>query len=378
MQTVLSERRAGTHRHCRPRRAYSFARARDLWVPSRCASVAMAMTPAFADLGSDGDTPLDWPGADSLVSWYHWRYDRQYNAALYGTGAVTPPAVTFTGSVPQNCGLQLDMPVGGARGTAQFRWSARNGDGTDWSAPILTAASVNLGNGITLQFANTAVYVTDNEYRLTITSFRDQTGNAHHWVTPDSAVSKYPVPRVSANGTGVSFDGVDDALRCQTSLATDLVGGTDNDFYACAVFKIEDTTPIGASGGILFFGDGATNRALSWTFTDANTFRLAKLDDVGTLKAITGGTPDTSLHVYELFSDGTTGTLLVDGASVATGDIDVGALTVTTVYLGATFTGGAEGNKANISWYELATYSSDLDATTRADIRARMRAPYGI
>lgn len=379
MQAVpLSQRRCDPYRHAQSPRAYGFAFDGHLWVPARqAANLLMAMCPAFPHFTTK-DNPLDWPGAAQLLSWHHWRFDRNYLAQLYGTGT-TPPAVTFTGTVPVGCGLQLDVPTGGVRGVAQFRWSARNGDGTDWSAPITTGASVALGNGVTLQFANTGPYSTDNEYRLKVSQWRDQTGHAHHW---DSAGStqRAPVPLVTAQGTAISFDGVDDGMYCTSSLPTDLVGGSDNSFAIFSVARIENTSPSGGLGCIVFFGDGATNRRLHWHFLSAGPqFRCSKQDDAGTNVNVTGGTPDTNIHVLELVHTGNTTTMLVDGTIVFGPTAqDVTALTVNTGTIGFSFLSGAEGNKANISHYEMLTYSSELDATTRGDIRSRLKAPYGI
>lgn len=97
-------------------------------------------------------------------------------------GAVTsagtsPPVATLSGTPSGPWNLKLDVPLGGARGTATFRFSTDGGN--TWSAAMLTAASVPLvdttvdsliGNngstGITVAFANNT-FTTDNTYVAT-------------------------------------------------------------------------------------------------------------------------------------------------------------------------------------------------------------------
>lgn len=338
----------------------------------------MAFSPAFADLGT-GSTPLDWPGSANLLAWYHWRYDRQFSSTLFGTGATTPPAVTFTGTVPIGCGLRLDMPTGGVRGTAQFRWSARNGDGTDWSSPITTASSVNLGNGITLQFSNSGTYATDNDYNLIVTSWRDQTGNAHHFNTVDGAPIECPYSLVTPYGTGLSFDGTNDMLQCNTGLANSMVGGSDNNFAAFQVVKIDNTSPSSGAAGLLFFGNTANNRLVEALFLSTPAYRVTKTDDAASTVSVTGGTPNTSIHILRFVHTGTTTQIFVDGTSVVGPTAqDVGSLTgINNATIGGTFLSSAKGNRGAMTFFEMALYSSHMDAVTCADIESRMRAPYG-
>jgi hypothetical protein len=289
--------------------------------------------------------------------------------------------VTFTGAVPIACGLQLDFPtVGGARGTAKFRFSQDNG--STWSAEIFTAASVDLtsfGVPLTLAFA-AGTYTIGNVYKLKINQWLDQTGNGHHWVSTDGARAKYPVPKVTPEGTALGFDGVDDILHTTTSLANDLVGGTDNAFCVFGLCKIDSVSPSSGTGVILFLGNNGSNARLNWTFLSAGpAHRVIKQDDAAASDTDTGGTPDTTLHVFELVHTGTNVTVLIDGVAVIGPTAnDVGALTANLASIGKSMIGAAEGNPTAISWYELLTYSSDLDSTIRSDIRARLMAKYGL
>lgn len=85
----------------------------------------------------------------------------------------TPPAVTVSG-MPNYAGYQfkIEITVGGARGTAEFRWSINNG--STWvESDVVTAATVALGStGVTVAF-DTGTYATDNVYTFTPTATWD-------------------------------------------------------------------------------------------------------------------------------------------------------------------------------------------------------------
>lgn len=77
----------------------------------------------------------------------------------------TPPDVTVKGK-PNSAGLSFEIEItkGGARGTAEFRWTA--GDGR-WRNNVKTAAEVVLGDtGAVVEFP-TGTYATDNVYMFT-------------------------------------------------------------------------------------------------------------------------------------------------------------------------------------------------------------------
>jgi len=93
-------------------------------------------------------------------------------SAVTATGT-TPPTVTLSGN-PTGLvtgQVQIDIVVGGARGTATFRWSEDGG--VTWAATQATAASVVLtGSGLTAAFA-VGTYNADNLY----TADRDVAGS---------------------------------------------------------------------------------------------------------------------------------------------------------------------------------------------------------
>jgi hypothetical protein len=84
----------------------------------------------------------------------------------------SPPAVTLTLSSPTILALIVDIVVGGARGTATFRTSSDGG--VTWTATTLTAATVNLNNGVTVNFP-VGTYDVDNVYYGTLAALEDLT-----------------------------------------------------------------------------------------------------------------------------------------------------------------------------------------------------------
>lgn len=88
--------------------------------------------------------------------------------AITKVGGHAGPTITDNSSAPlDSYELLVEIVVGGILATATFRYSLDNGD--TWSAPILTAATVNLtGTGISLAFA-AGTYVAGNQYSATAT-----------------------------------------------------------------------------------------------------------------------------------------------------------------------------------------------------------------
>lgn len=87
-------------------------------------------------------------------------------AQVYPTivsAGTSPPAVTISGRIigEKPSTITLDIPLGGARGTATFRYAINGGT---WSAATLTAATVALGStGLTANFP-VGTYNVDNTY----------------------------------------------------------------------------------------------------------------------------------------------------------------------------------------------------------------------
>ncbi len=377
----LSMRRAEPHRSARSGKAFSWVRDGSFWVPKReCAVLQTAFSPAFAHLHSGGDSPLEWPGATNLEAWYHWRFDRQYNSNLFPVGAgASPPTVTFTGTVPPTVGLKIEITTAGSETTAGFRWSTDNG--TNWTTGATAGPSVLLsGTGITLSFG-AGSYLTTHAYVMTISSFRDQTGHGHHLVA--SGGNRQPIPLVTPYGTALTFNSTSDAFEDylfdnSTSLAANVVGGSDHPFVAYIVFRLESTTTASGQGCLLWFGDGATNRGVFIGHQDASNWRVIKQGNTSGAVTVSGGTPTTGMHIMQVVHTGTTVQILIDGVSVVgptTQDTDT--LTVTTMTLCSSFLSGAVANPAKASIFTVALYNDDLDAATRADLNGRYRSDIG-
>jgi hypothetical protein len=99
---------------------------------------------------------------------------------LFATGTA-PPIITTSGTATIPLDVQVEITLGGSRGTAEFRYSI---DGTDsWVAggPHLTAASFPMpGTGVTLGFAS-GTYTTDNVYEGQNMSGNDRNNGSIRW-----------------------------------------------------------------------------------------------------------------------------------------------------------------------------------------------------
>lgn len=381
----LSRLRCNPHRNPISPRSYSFTRAGSLWVPERlrCANVRMALSPAFAHLHS-GDSPLEWPGASELEAWYHWRFDRQYHSNLYATGT-TPPAVTQSGTIPVGLGLRVECnATGGARGTAKFRYSIDNGatwEGGGSGTQFTTASTFNLNapfSGVQLQFA-VGTYTAGDLWLLKISQWRDQTGNGHHFSDLTGTPSRLPIPLVTAYGTGLQFDGSDDILQCTDTMAATLAGGADNDFTIFMVVKIDSTSPSSGAGALFFMGNSANNRSMHCYFSNTPNYVMRKWDDTPAAVNVTGGTPNTTIHILAFRQTGTTAQVFVDGTSVVgpTAQDLAGMTGLDNSAIGGSYLSGARGNHGAHTYYSMAAYRSGLDVATIQDLSGRYRADVG-
>lgn len=76
-------------------------------------------------------------------------------SAAVATGTGTPTALTFSGTVKVPMNLKVTCTLGGARGVFTFNVSL-DGGATTYKTGVLSAATNSLGNGVTLNWANTA------------------------------------------------------------------------------------------------------------------------------------------------------------------------------------------------------------------------------
>lgn len=104
----------------------------------------------------------------------------------------TPPDVTLTGTPNGYHNVVIDITLGGARGTAEFRWSIDGG--ATWAASgVATAASVTLtGTGLTAAFSTGTDYNVDNLYTAHAgKGLRDRADMAKAKMAAAEAVSRY-------------------------------------------------------------------------------------------------------------------------------------------------------------------------------------------
>ncbi len=143
--------------------------------PTRPLLQARSFDAAGIDLGLTQDT-FDFGTAfvgsgHTVVSYYRVGRLQTFSTTLRATGT-SPPAVTLTLASPTVSALLVDIVVGGSRGTATFRTSSDGG--ATYSATVTTAATVDLGNGITVNFP-VGTYNADNVYYATLASLEDLT-----------------------------------------------------------------------------------------------------------------------------------------------------------------------------------------------------------
>ena len=124
---------------------------------------------------------------------------------------------------------------------------------------------------------------------------------------------------------------------------------------------------------------GSNSRLQSYVSTAVNGWRSLRSGDTGTNATITGGTPDTSPHIVEWVSTGTTMQIFVDGVSVAGPSAQsVNAMTVNVAEIGAINIAGVMQLFLSALIGDLYVYSLALGATDRATIRRHLGAKYGI
>ncbi len=367
------------------RRAYSFARAGDLWVPRHC--IGGGAAGGFAARGqanAASNTPLDWPANDQLEAWYHWRFDRQYHGTLYATGT-TPPALTQSGTIPTGLGLRVECnATGGARGTWKFRYSVDNGsnwEGGGSGTQFTSAATFNLNApfaGVQIQIPVGTATVGDL-WLLKISSWRDQTGHGHHFSDLTGVPARLPIPLVTAYGTGLQFDGGDDIMQVSDGMANTLVGGADNDFTVFIVAQVNSTSPASGAGSLWFMGNSANNRSMNCYISSTPAYFMRKWDDVPNALNVSGGTPNTTIHVLAFRQTGTTAQVFVDGTSIVGPSAqDLAGMTgLDNCAIGGSFLSGAQGNQLAATYYSAGTYRSGLDVPTIQDLSARYRADVG-
>lgn len=179
---------------------------------------------------------------------------------------------------------------------------------------------------------------------------------------------------------GLVFDGGDGLLS--TSLAS-LINGTD---VACCIFSVASANSITAGNQFWWgFAKDSTPTPLytSSTNTSGGTgFSIDKRDDGGTIKSLKAGTPvggTTYVITQNILSGGTTVDLYVGTSKIIpAGDIDVGALTITTFSIGVRAATGIFSGPLTGKIYETIAYNKTLSATEIAVVQNYLKTKWGI
>ena len=142
--------------------------------------------------------PLDIPGC---VLWLRADLGVTYVQGPVTATGTTPPAVTLTGQpVSPSTSLEIDITLGGLRGTAVFSWKL---NGVVQQTLQLTAATFALGTtGVTANFA-AGTYTNDNVYTsvVVVSTWADQSSLAN------AAVQATASNRPSYNAVDSSYNG---------------------------------------------------------------------------------------------------------------------------------------------------------------------------
>ena len=170
------------------------------------------------------------------------------------------------------------------------------------------------------------------------------------------------------------FDGADSLFGTLNSY----FGGSDQPFTVAIV--AQDDVASGAADLVAFNSSGSANPYYDFrSQTGTGGFNFGKRDTSGTLKTATGGTPNTSPHVFLYWSNGTTVSLEVDGVSIFSGtDINVvGSTGVNRLSLGVWYQVSSLFNYLNGKIGEVVIYGTELSSGDRTDLKSFLNAKWG-
>lgn len=330
--------------------------------------------------------PLLLPGATSLRGYFRPARSLTLLAAMEGSGAASPPTVTMSGAgLSKTQNVELDFPVGGARGTAEFRWRQWGGA---WSSNILTAASVDLSAqaiAVTLAF-NTGTYDVAHVYRSVASTLVGAAGNTLDGESGAAAVRPYIG---TLNGRpSLRFDGVAKRLRTTTStLPVALIQGEDTAFTLLFAFHYHGSLTPANNSPLLGLCDGSASDPGSWFFGIApgGEWTSTKRGSTGASINVTGGTADNSAHIGEVVHAGTTLTVRIDGTTVINAAAqDADAITgglPQFLMLGGLSTPGTpplDERYADVDIGDVVAYAGALSATQLGYLRQNLKLAWGL
>lgn len=166
----------------------------------------------------------------------------------------------------------------------------------------------------------------------TVSAFSDTSGHEHGFTCPSQPAYE---ETGWTNGTpSVLFNGSANYAVCATSLAQDLVGGTDKAFTIYLVAQQVTNPPANAT----IFGCGSTssvNPIVRWNVAGSGNITYWRRDDAGSQLQSPGIAIGTTAHIITLAYSGTSYVARVDGSTVASGALDTGEITVNRATIGA-------------------------------------------
>lgn len=250
---------------------------------------------------------------------------------MFATGTA-PPAVTISSAPATPTGLWIDIQTGGALGVATFKFSTN--DGSSYGADITTGASVNLGNGFVISFAN-ATYNADNLYKATVASW---TGTMNGYVLSQGTAANQPV--YSSVGWNGASSLVFASSRSTVMINTDgaLVTPFNGDDTNCAMLIGHDCH-VATSGPGGLFGADNSNRA----FLFINTTTIYPRYGRSTLSLAASAAASGRRHQLG-FNVGTAGSLYRNGVLEASGTLNAASMTLTNFAIGASRSGSTSSN----------------------------------
>lgn len=327
--------------------------------------------------------PLLLPGATSLRGYFRPSQGMTLLAAMLGSGAASPPAVTLTGSLSQTADVVINIDAGGARGTATFSATI---NGTTVQSGVLTAASVLLGAGITANFA-VGTYDAAHTYRSVVSTLTGARGIVLDGES--GAASVRPHVGLINGRPALSFDGVTQRIRTALdTLPVALIQGSDVAFALAFVFQCQfaDLTPA-ENVPIIGMCDGSAGDQGNWFFgvSTGGAWMSTKRGSTGSSVPVTGGTADNNPHVCVCVHTGTSLTVDIDGSAVISGanNQNADAITVGPDYLmlGGLSTPGTpplDERHGQVLFGDVVAHAGALDTVPRTYLYQNLKNAWGL
>ncbi len=325
--------------------------------------------------------PLTLPGSSTLLECFRLGDNNILHNTLQSSGTGTPPIVTISGTgINRLQNVELDIPVGGSRGTAQFRWRRWGGN---WSNQILTAANVDLTStelGISISFA-VGTYQTDHIYRSVIGTITGIKNNILD--SENSTTIVRPYIGIINGYPSLRGDGISKRIHTNTNaLSTALIGGNDTAFTLIFIAQCRNISPS-AFSPVISLCDGSAGNSGFFAFgveTSGEWNVKKRGDSAGTIQT-TSGTADTNPHIFEIIHTGTAVSLLIDGSIIINSFIqDVPTVTARFIMLLGSSVPGLPPTEFYGDWDigEVLCYSGVLNTDARTYNRQYLKNRYGI